>query len=231
MILFGHRGAAGHEPENTVLSVRKGIELGSDWIEVDVFCVKGELIVFHDRTLGRTTNGRGFLMWRSLDYLRSLDAGKGQKIPFLKEVVEALEGRVGLNIELKGPRTAEPVARFLDPYMAGTEVPRILVSSFDHAGLRRFCLLQNRIPVGYLYRKIRIADVTRAREAGAFSLHCALRAIRRPVVLKAHACGMKVFVFTVNEPDDIRRMADMGVDGIFSDYPDRVHRMRLEGRI
>jgi glycerophosphoryl diester phosphodiesterase len=228
MIIFGHRGAAGHEPENTVLSVQRGIELGSDWIEVDVYSVEHELVVFHDKTLGRMTNGRGFLMRKSLAYLRSLDAGKGQKIPFLREIVEAMKGRAGLNIELKGPGTAGPVARFLK---GRSSLPGVLVSSFDHAQLRLFRSLENRIPAGYLFSKARARDVETARKAGAFSIHCAMKGLKESIVREAHACGMKVFVFTVNDPADLRRMSDMGVDGVFTDYPDRAVRLRLEGRI
>ena len=110
MFCIGHRGARGHAPENTLASVRKAIELGADWIEVDVYGVDGELVVFHDDRLERTTNGEGLLMGQSFDYLRSLDAGDGELIPTLAEVFDVAADRVGINVELKGPGTAEPVA-------------------------------------------------------------------------------------------------------------------------
>ena len=90
LVCFAHRGASGHEPENTLSAVEKAIELGADWIEVDVHAVKGELIVVHDERLERTTNGgRGYVTEKPLAYLRSLDAGKGQRIPALREILDS----------------------------------------------------------------------------------------------------------------------------------------------
>ena len=106
LICFAHRGASGHEPENTLSAVEKAIELGADWIEVDVYAVKGELIIIHDERLERTTNGTGYVRDTSLAYLRSLDAGKGQCIPTLREVLDSVDRRAGINVELKGPNTA-----------------------------------------------------------------------------------------------------------------------------
>jgi glycerophosphoryl diester phosphodiesterase len=88
MICFGHRGAAGYAPENTLASVEKAISLGADWVEVDVYAVENELVVIHDDRLERTTNGSGYIIEQSLEYLRSLDAGEGEKIPFLREIFD-----------------------------------------------------------------------------------------------------------------------------------------------
>src|SRR5579884_3789243 len=90
-LCIGHRGARGHEPENTVRSVRRALELGADGIEIDVYFVDGELIVIHDPTLDRTTNGRGRIVRKTFAQLRSLDAGKGERIPTLREIFETVD--------------------------------------------------------------------------------------------------------------------------------------------
>src|SRR5262245_29681827 len=112
-LCIGHRGARGYEPENTLLSFRKALALGAPCIELDVFAVGGQLVVFHDDRLERTTNGKGFLLEHSFEELRRLDAGKGEKIPTLSEVFAAVDRRAGINIELKGRNTAKPVADFV----------------------------------------------------------------------------------------------------------------------
>ena len=110
MIAIGHRGAMGHEPENTIRSVRKALELGASWVEVDVYPVEGELVVIHDDRLERTTNGRGYVVEQSLDSLRSLDAGKGEKIPLLREVFDAVDHRAGVNVQFQCPAATKLVA-------------------------------------------------------------------------------------------------------------------------
>jgi len=113
LLCVGHRGAMGHEPENTLASIRKAIELGSPSIEVDVHSVEGHLVVFHDDRLERTTNGVGYLSEQSFKYLCSLDAGSGQCIPTLEEVCEEIGMQACINIELKGPGTALPVCELI----------------------------------------------------------------------------------------------------------------------
>ena len=139
LFCFGHRGARGHEPENTVRSVRCAIELGADGVEVDVYFVDGELVVIHDDTLKRTTNGHGRVMKKSFTYLRSLDAGLGEKIPTLAEIFNAVNCRAVINVELKGPHTAAPVAALITEYVKqrGWNFDDFLVSSFDHAQIQK----------------------------------------------------------------------------------------------
>jgi glycerophosphoryl diester phosphodiesterase len=106
---FGHRGAAGHEPENTLLSVRRGVEFGADWIEIDVHAVGDNLAVIHDERLETTTNGSGSLKTKTWDYLKSLDAGKGEKIPTLAGVIDCVDRKVGIVIEIKNHDAASLV--------------------------------------------------------------------------------------------------------------------------
>ena len=223
MLCIGHRGAMGHAPENTLLSIRKALEMGVDWIEVDVYLVEGELVVIHDPELSRTTNGAGAVMEQSLAYLRSLDAGQGEKIPFLPEVFDLVDKRVGINIELKGPETAVPTLHFIHEQIEnGWSYDNILVSSFDHDMLCTVRQLDANIKIGALifYEPDELARF--AAEMGAYSVNPWLMTMSEPFVQDAHDRGLRVFVYTVNEPQDIARMRQWGVDGIFTNYPDRV---------
>ena len=115
---IGHRGARGHEPENTLRSVRRALALSAHGVEIDVWFVDGELIVIHDAKLERTTNGHGYVSRKTFAQLRALDAGEGERIPTLREVFETVDRRAVIHIELKGRRTAGPVraliAEFVD---------------------------------------------------------------------------------------------------------------------
>lgn len=223
MLCIGHRGARGHAPENTLLSMEKALELGATWIELDVYEVEGHLVVIHDKTLERTTNGMGYVPDQTLAYLRSLDAGRGQKIPILDEVFDLIQGKAGINIELKGPDTAEPVVAFIEKYrLKGWTDEEILVSSFDHEKLKRIKTLDNCIRIGPLISEIPAGYAAFAEEMRAFSVHVSLKHINRVFVKDAHSRNLKVYVYTVNHPGDIRKMRSLGIDGVFTDYPDRV---------
>lgn len=223
LLCIGHRGAMGHEPENTLRSFRKALELGVLCIELDVYFVDGHLIVIHDDRLERTTSGTGFVMDQSFETLRSLDAGKGERIPTLEEVCVLIDGKAGLNIELKGPGTAGPVAQHIATLInAGWDRKTILVSSFNREELLQIRRLDPELQLGVLSKKALPTDLEFAASLGAVSINSPLRHIDRTFVNNAHAHNLKVFVYTVNEPDDIARMHELGVDGVFTNYPERV---------
>lgn len=224
LFCFGHRGASGHEPENTVRSVRKALELGAGGIEVDGYFADGRLVVIHDDTLSRTTNGHGPVMKKTFAYLRSLDAGLGERIPTLAEIFDAVNRRAVINVELKGAQTAAPVAALIAEYVnrLSWRYEDFLVSSFDHARIRQVKQLCPQIRIGALISKTPRGLAKSAEALGAWSLHASKRCVTSGLVADAHRRGLKVFVFTVNEPKDIARMRTLGVDGVFSDFPERV---------
>lgn len=224
MICFGHRGACGHEPENTLRSVRRALELGADGIEVDVYLVDGHLVVIHDDTLNRTTNGTGPVVEKSFAYLRSLDAGLGERIPTLEEVFDAANRRAVVNVELKGPGTAEPVVRLIERFVqtGGWRYEDFLVSSFDLAQIQTAKKLLPEIRTGALIEKAQPGLVEFAERLGAWSLHPGKRCVTPELVADAHRRGLKVLVFTINRPAEFASMVALGVDGVFTDYPDRV---------
>ena len=136
--VIGHRGAAGLEPENTLRSIGKAIELGVDQVEIDVRLTKDRrLVVIHDPTVGRTTNGQGYVKDFTFEELRRLDAGKGERIPSLEEVLSLTKGKIVLQIELKEEGTARPVVRLIESMDAEGDA---ILSSFIH-GLLEDCLL------------------------------------------------------------------------------------------
>lgn len=213
----------GHAPENTLSSFKKALEMGTPCVEVDVYYVGGKLVAFHDDRLERTTDGAGYLLDRDFDYLRSLDAGDGERIPTLEEVFETVNLKAGVNIELKGPGAAQPVVEFISTLREGWwRDDLILVSSFNHRALEEVRRIDPRIRLGALMVGLPVDDAAFAAELGAYSVHLSLEFIDRRFIDDAHSRGLRVFVFTVNYPDDICKMEGLGVDGVFTNYPERV---------
>ena len=221
--VLAHRGARGHAPENTLAAFDKALELGAKWIELDVQLHDGQLWVFHDQRLERCTNGQGWLVDHKAAALRALDAGNGQKIPLLHEVLHHLRGRVCVNIELKtGDGTAAAVATALRTgFVSGWKPEQFLVSSFHLPELRDF---KRRIPelaLGVLLCGVPLDLAGAASQLGAQVVSLD-RDFADPALIKdAQDRGMKVFVFTVNEREDIARFRDAGIDGVFTDFPER----------
>ena len=224
MRVIGHRGAAGHAPENTLRSIRLAIDCGVDAVEIDVRMLDGVLFVLHDQLLERTTSGSGDYKAISLKRLRELDAGLGERVPLLEEVVELIGGRIGLNVEVKEAGIAREVVDCLNQLTRGKPDWRdqLLLSSFDSATTAELSRLRGTMRFGLLYDGPFAPALARALALGAQSLHMPLSAIVVADVAAAHAAGLDVYVYTVNQPQDIRRCADAGVDGVFSDFPDRV---------
>jgi len=220
---FAHRGASGHEPENTLLAFETAIEMGAPWIELDVYSVLGFLFVIHSDNLAESTDGFGSLLEQPLAYSRSLDVGKGQRIPLLREVFTLVRRRAGLNIELKGTDTAGPVVRMIKEFVVCEEwtYDGILVSSHHHHEIERVRELDPKIKIGVLVNKEnpryeRIADTV-----DAYSIHPHISLVDSRMIKNAHKKGRKVFVYTVDDPSEMAKMESMGVDGIFTNYPDR----------
>ncbi len=218
---FAHRGASRQAPENTLLAVSRALALGADGIEIDVYAVEGELVVIHDARLERTTNGRGRISASSLDYLRSLDAGGGERIPLLREVLDLVDRRAVVNVELKGPETAGPTAALLERYVRdlGWRREEVLLSSFRRRELAVARAEAPGIPRGLLTRSPLFPTRRLLAELDPFSIHVRLDRVSRRFVSQAHDRGLKVFIYTVNREEDFRALESMGVDGVFTDFP------------
>ena len=223
LLCIAHRGAMGHEPENTLAAVRKAFSLGASCVEIDVYYIDGQLLVFHDDRLERTTNGSGYVTDQSFEYLRTLDAGNGEKIPTLEDVCDLINANVCLNIELKGKNTAEPVAVLLSKLINnGWDEGSFLISSFDHRELLIIKRLMPNIKLGALIHGLLVDDAKFAEDLGAFSVHPSLKCIDQRFVDDAHARCLRVYAYGVDHIDDINKMYKLGVDGVFTAFPERV---------
>ncbi|OPZ59276.1 MAG: Glycerophosphoryl diester phosphodiesterase [Deltaproteobacteria bacterium ADurb.Bin510] len=221
MLVFGHRGGRGHAPENTLKAMAWAIEAGLEWVELDVHAVQNRLVVIHDERLERTTNGSGKLRRRGLAYIRSLDAGDGERVPYLEEVLDLIDRRLKINIELKSFGSARLTAKIIQRYVAlgGWQWDDFMVSSFNHAELRRFGRLLPEVRLGALVER-RPRSLWFASALKASSINISLKAVDQTFVTKAHRQGYRVYVYTVNDPASLARLKSWGVDGVFSDYPE-----------
>ena len=249
--MIGHRGGAGAAPENTVTAIRHGLEAGADAIEFDIHGTKdGRIVVFHDETLERTTDGTGVVEELTLDELRRFDAGfnftpdfgrsfpfrgTGIGIPTLDEAVEACEGRP-IVCEIKTPRSGQALAAWLP----GKPVrERMIVGGFEADDVRPAtsvarwrCANQRDLTPFVLLGKLGIlarlaADITAAMVPVRKGL---IRVVTAGFVRRCHEAGIGVHVWTVNEPDEMRQLLELGVDGLISDYPAIARRIVEERR-
>ncbi|MDE2148768.1 MAG: glycerophosphodiester phosphodiesterase [Gammaproteobacteria bacterium] len=225
LTVIGHRGARGHAPENTLLSLDRAIHLGADWVEFDVqLHPAGALVLLHDLTLERTTDGCGALVDCDFDTLRRLDAGVGQKIPTLEEALELIEMQVGVNVEIKSAGgTGEAVAGVLRRYVAAGWPPdKLLVSSFHLPELWEFRQAAPEIPIAVLLAGVPLDFAGCATELQAAAVNLSAEFADPRLIADAKAHGRSVYVYTVNDPAEMQRLQVLGVDGVFTDYPDRV---------
>jgi glycerophosphoryl diester phosphodiesterase len=223
MQIIAHRGASALAPENTLKAIGLAQQLGARAIEIDVQVADGELWVFHDRRLERCTNGNGVLTQQSGTYLRTLDAGEGEPIPTLWQVMTLLAGTVELHIELKGPHTAHRVAALTcrAEVELGFDAKQWVVSSFDHAELALFQQCRPEVRCGMLIATLSVGLVAKAVALQAWSINCDVKVINQQVIDAAHASGLRVLVYTVDEIAVQMALVAIGVDGIFTNQPDR----------
>ncbi|WP_224485189.1 glycerophosphodiester phosphodiesterase [Robertkochia aurantiaca] len=224
-LVVGHRGAMGYAPENTIASIERALDLGVDMIEIDVFkCSSGEIVVFHDEKLERLTNGEGYLEDKSFFMLRQLRVADEHQIPMLQDVLKAIDKKARLNIELKGDDTAEKVNHIVTYYVEnnGWQLSDFVISSFKWDELRKLRELNPDIAIGVLTEEDPMGALEVAKELNAYSIHPDHSTLTAENVEAIKGEGFKVFTWTVNEQAEIERMKAYGVDGIISDYPDRV---------
>ncbi len=225
-LVIGHRGAMGHETENTLASVQKALDLGVDMLEIDVFQLKtGETAVFHDETVDRLTNGEGEIEAYNLTDMQELVLDGGHKIPLLEDVLNLIDNQVGLNIELKGAGTSDQVNFITKNYIEnkGWSPDNIVISSFDWDELREMRKLNKDIKIAVLTAEDPLEAIMVAKELNAVAINPKFTKLTAENVQKIQREGLKVYTWTVNEPKDIQQMKDFGVDGIITDYPERAH--------
>ena len=221
MFKVAHRGASGYEPENTILAFEKSLELQVDMIELDArLCKTGELVILHDEDLKRTTNGEGLVRFKSIEELKLLNAGKNETIPTLIEVLNYLNQQCQVNIELVSEGAGAATAELLKSNK--WQLDNILVSSFKINELKAFNSLLPDVRLGYLAMEITSKQAKELSQLNFYSIGLEKNCLKKDVFVQLRDMGLKIFVFTVNDVEEIEHFTRMGVDGIVSDYPDRI---------
>ena len=223
MEIFAHRGASGDHPENTLIAIERAIEFGAHGIEIDLQLVDGQIVVFHDRWLHKTTNGQGLLQQQTFEQLRALKTRDDQQIPILLEVLECIRGRCLLNIELKHKEVAGPALATLDFACKelGFSANQFIVSSFHHRLLAKLKHEWPQYQYAGLTASVPLDLAAFAERIGCSAIHIDMDSFDEELLQDAHQRGLKVRVYTVDQPEDIQHLATQGADGVFSNFPAR----------
>lgn len=241
--IFAHRGASGYAPENTVEAFQLAIEQGADGIELDVqLTADGVLVVIHDEKVDRVTEGKGFVKDYTLDELRQytvcskkFENYKEAKIPTLEEVLELVKpSTVKVNIELKTgifwyPKIEEKTAKLVEK-MGMSD--RIIYSSFNHYSIQRLKQIVPDAETAYLYSDVILNVEEYTKKTGVDGIHPALYHVNMANFLEEYMkSNLKVRVWTVNRKKDMRKLMDVGVEAIITNYPDRAVAIREEKNV
>ena len=228
MLNIAHRGASGTFPENTLSAFRAAIDAGADMCELDVQLTRdGAVVVIHDETVDRTTDGEGEVAALTLEEIQRLDAGakfkggtvKGERIPTLDEVFAATTGKCGLNIELKGGGVEAQVAAIMQARNAFADS---IVSSFDWDYLKKIQTLHFNIRIALLAEEKPVDLMMNAVAMRAHAINPRWDMVTADLCKAAHERGLKVYTWTVDADSRMRALAECGVDGIMTNYPERL---------
>lgn len=237
IVRIAHRGASGdgHAPENTLAAFQKAIEMGVDGVECDVHCTKdGSVVVIHDHTLNRTTDIKGAVEEMTLKEVKKADAGSwfdprfaGERIPTLRELLKLAKGKAITVIEIKSENIADKVIKEIKDARAESEA---VIISFHASALKDAHEIYPRIPRGLLIggrkaikKPAAVLDlIQQAAEAAASILDLSSKIITPSLVKESHLRGMGVWAWTVDDEAEMKRLAEMHIDGITSNYPERL---------
>ena len=229
IIVIGHRGAMGHALENTIESINKAIDFEVDGIEIDIFKTRtGELVVYHDAVLSRLTNSDAFIEEISLDSIKNIRLTDGSSIPTLNEIIDIIPNEIFLNIELKGMNTAYLTNELILKYSKQKDwnIDRFVISSFRWDELEKLRSLNKEIKIAILVDSLFKIDssLILSREINAYAINPNNSFLSKEIVQKLKFNNLLVFPYTVNSFENIKRMKSIGVDGIITDYPERINR-------
>lgn len=235
IIMTAHRGASGFAPENTLASIRKAMEIGADYSELDVQLSKdGKVVLIHDKTLDRTTNGKGPISEWNLADLQTLDAGfwfdekfKDEPLPTLEQVIELVKGKMKLNIEIKVSEFNQELAdKVVDLVRSEKFKKDCMITSFDQPTVEYVRKVAPELKVGLIFGK----DYKDSVFIGNWQVLSSNEAnINEKFMTKAHNAGKHVHVWTVNDEKEMNKLIKLGVDGIITNYPDRMKKVVAKG--
>jgi len=228
-LIIAHRGSAGEAPENTMAAFELALRQGCDAIELDIHLSKdGELIVCHDRTIDRTTDGSGAIREMTVTELKQFDAGRwfhekyaGERIPLLKEVFDLVPQDIMINVEIKETYEGQIEERLLQLLRDSNRLAQVVVSSFDHKSLSRLKHIEPEVKIGLLYTMNAVDHNELADLLGVpvYALHPYGKLIDQKDILRATSHGLQVYPWTINTKDAMQQAIDKGVSGIITDFP------------
>lgn len=222
---IAHRGAKGHFPENTLQSFRESVALNADGIELDVhLSADGEIVVIHDHSVDRTTNGSGLVSELDWDTLQNLRIGATETIPSLAAVFDLFETGLLINVEIKEKTSVKAVVALIEKYVLEKQRPydQFLVSAFDWTALKQIREMNANIPLGVLTETDLSLAIAFSETIKAETIHPYFHLLNPENVGQMQQKGFRVFAWTVNEPQDLERIKSYNVNGIITDYPDRL---------
>lgn len=239
VVNYAHRGASGYYPENTMIAFEKAIELGCDGVETDVQMTSdGELVLIHDEMVNRTTNGNGFVKDYNLKDLRKLNAGKWfnskykhTKIPTVEELILlALDKNIRINFEIKTGIVMYPniEEKLISCVMKHNMQDKVILSSFNHYSMIKSKEITKEIKTGLLYMEGLYKPEVYCKFVGADALHPFFYAVNSDMVKAAKTEGFQINPFTVNEEIYMMNLILCGVDGIITNYPDKLKKLLAE---
>ena len=221
ILIIGHKGASSIAPENTLKAFQKAIELKTDYVEFDIHITKdGEIIIIHDSDTFNATGVKGLIKDMNLDQIKNLDAGEGEKIPTLRELISITQKKMGLQIEIKSTNLLDKLTQILkEEDLLSTSI----VSSFMLDELLKLKLLEPSVKVGLLLSedmvrpKLIKRKIKKVAENNFYSIHPPFINTDKEIVDFAHSYGLKVVVWTVNDRDVMEKLIEIGVDAIITD--------------
>lgn len=225
ILKIAHRGAKAYEPENTLQAFQKALDLNSDGIELDVHLSSdGHIIVMHDETIDKMTNGKGDINTYTLAELKSFLIADKLQIPTLNEVFDLVDKKCFINVELKNADTSRQVVSLIEKYIAeeGWDYSHFIVSSFDWNALKEVQNLNSNIPIGVLTEENLDTALAFAETIKTKAIHPDFQLLNKEKVLQIQEKGFLVFPWTVNSEEDIQKVKSYQVNGIISDNPDKI---------
>ena len=220
VLKIGHRGAAGHAPENTLAAIQRGIDLGVDFVEIDVRCTSdGVLVALHDATVNRTSNGKGRVDSLSWAEVRSFDAGNGEHIPTLEQVLKVAAGQAGVMLELKVAGVAHLTVQSIQKAQFKNPV---IYASFLHHELSAIRSIDPEAMLMVLFDRLPGSPATYAVKYRPTYVGLRHETATRRLVDAFHHEDLLVCVYTANSTGDIKHALSVGVDGVISNFPERI---------
>ena len=227
ILLIAHRGASKLAPENTLKAFQKAINLNADYVEFDVHGTKdGQLVIMHDDDTSRTTGQKGKISEMTLEELKQLDCGEGEKIPTLQELIDIAKGKIGLQLEIKAQGFAQPI---VDALKKADLIDSTIISSFDHNELLQVQKIEPKLKLGALVLGIKKkSTIKEAIENHFYAVHPLYKFISGGFIENAHENNIKVNAWTVDTPSGIKKLVKRGIDGIITN--DLVTAKKVLGR-